>query len=254
MTANSVTLLPWPVQVGPYRFTSLLDPPSRFTRPRWLSEADYNHEIIRVRAGLSPQAIALNWWLRVVRAMHYSAGLDDGCPEESFTHAYAAGLIAFIRANPETWVWFNQLVEAQLSPGAKYARYAAGRAGGAERLAPPRQLLVGKSVYQLESMPLELSERLNCWGDCNLVTKVMRLSAELYGTQLAVIFWHELVHAMHREDGLDDGHSRARFARNQATRTIQFMVDNPQAWRWFLCLTSQAENDGRAQQRLRHVA
>ena len=251
--SSSSLLLPWPVRVGPYAFTALLEPPARFARPRWLSETDYNHEVIRVRTGLSPNAVALNFWLRVVRAMHYSAGLDDGCPEESFTHAYAAGLITFVRANPEAWVWFNRLVETQLSPGAKYARYAAGKAD-VQRLAAPRELLVGDSVYQLESMPLELSTRLKCWGDCNLSTKVMRLSAELYGTQLAVIFWHELVHAMHREDGLDDGHSRARFARSQATRTIQFMVNNPQAWRWFLCLTSQAEYDGRAHQRLRRVA
>ncbi|MFO7189771.1 MAG: hypothetical protein DIU74_008805 [Pseudomonadota bacterium] len=252
MAASSL-LFPWPVRVGPYAFTALAEPPARFARPRWLSETDYNHQIIRVRAGLSPEKTLLNFWLRVVRAMHYSAGLDDGCPEESFTHAYAAGLIAFIRANPEVWVWFNRQVEAQLSPGAKYARYAAGKPD-VQRIAPPRRLLVGKSVYQLETMPLELSARLKCWGDCNLSTRVMRLSAELYGTQLAVIFWHELVHAMHREDGLDDGHSRARFARCQAERTIEFMVNNPQAWRWFLCLTAQAENDSRVHQRLRRAA
>ncbi len=253
MAANSSLLFPWLVRVGPYAFSAVVEPPSRFRRPRWLSETDYNHQVIRVRSGLSPELTARNFWLRVVRAMHYSAGLDDGCPEESFTHSYAAGFIAFVRANPEVWVWFNRLVEERLKPGSKYARYAAGKAD-VQHIAPPRRLLVGKNEYQLESMPLALSTRLKCWGDCNLSTRVVRLSDELYGTQLAVIFWHELTHAMHREDGLDDGHSWAKFARSQADRTLHFMVSNPQAWRWFLCLTAQAENDGRIHQRMRRAA
>jgi hypothetical protein len=254
MATTSSLLFPWPVRIGPYAFSARIEPQSRFARPRWLSEIDYNHEVIRIRSGLSPEMTARYFWLRVVRSMHYSAGLDDGCPEESFTHSYASGLMAFVRANPDVWVWFNRLIETRMKPGSRYALYAAGRPD-VDRIAPPRRILIGKSDYQLESMPLALSTRLGCWGDCNLSTRVMRLSDELYGAHLGVIFWHEVTHAIHREDGLDDGHTRARFARSQADRTLHFMVHNPQAWRWFLCLTAQAANDGRAaSQRLRVAA
>src|SRR5687768_7715240 len=74
MPANSSLLFPWLVRVGPYAFSAVVEPPSKFTRPRWLSETDYNHEVIRVRSGLSPELTARHFWLRVVRAMHYSAG------------------------------------------------------------------------------------------------------------------------------------------------------------------------------------
>jgi hypothetical protein len=211
-------------------------------RSRWLSETDYNHQIIRLREGLSYKQLAQQFWLRVVRAMHYSAGLDDGCPEESFTHGYAAALMSFIRANPEVWVWFNRLLDTVIKPGARYSCYAAGERE-LEPLAPPRRFVVGRRVYSLQSMPAALSAKLKCWGDCHLSKHVVRLSDELYGAQLAIIFWHELTHAMHHEDGLDDGDSWALFARSQATRSLQFMLRNPDAWRWFLCLSSHAAND-----------
>lgn len=247
-------LLPWPVHIGPYAFKVCVDTPAHFQRKHWRSETDYNNQIIRLRAGMTEREIAHYFWLRVVRAMHYSAGVDDGCPEESFTHNYASALMAFIRANPEVWVWFNRLVEDTMKPGARYERYARG-ARDPQPIAPPRRFTVGKHAYQLENMPLALSKRLGCWGDCNLKTRVVRLSDELYGTQLAVIFWHELSHAIHRESKLDDGDTRAAFARAQAELTLQFMAENPQAWRWFLCLTSHAANDGRAaRQRLRKAA
>lgn len=245
MSAETTLLFPWPVQIGPYAFAAHVAPQAQFKHPRWRSEVDYNHQIIRIRSGLSPELTARYFWLRVVRSMHYSAGLDDGCPEESFTHGYASGLMAFVRANPEVWVWFNRQIETRMKPGSRYAQYAAGRPD-VDRIMPPRSVLIGKSSYQLESMPLALSTRLGCWGDCNLSTRVMRLSDELYGAHLGVIFWHEVTHAIHREDGLDDGHTRARFASSQADQTLRFMLNNPQAWRWFLCLTAQAANDVRA--------
>lgn len=254
MSARSSLLVPWPVRVGPYAFAAVLDPPARFKRPHWRSEVDYNREIIRVRHGLSPWMTARYFWLRVVRAMHYTAGLDDGYPEESFTHSYATGLIAFVRANPRVWEWFNGFLDRHMTPEADYARHATGKVD-LRRLTAPQRLRVGMHDYRVESMPLTLSTRLNCWGDCNLETRVMRLSDELYGAHLAVIFWHELTHAMHREDGLDDGHGRAHYANSQTDRTLRFIVDNPHAWRWFLALTAQMDVEGRtSQQRLRLAA
>lgn len=250
---NTLSLVfPWPVHIGPYAFRVLWAHPDEFERPRWLAETDYNHQLLRLRRGLSPAQVAHSFWLRVVRAMHYSAGLDDDCPEEAFTHSYASGLMSFIRANPEVWVWFNRLLESSFKPGARYSRYAAG-ARDPQPIAPPRRFSVGKHVYRLESMPRRLSNKLACWGDCDLINRVMRLSDELYGTHLAVIFWHELTHAMHREEDLEDGDTRARFARNQADFTLRFIRQNPHAWRWFLCLSSHAANDGRRSQ-LRRAA
>ena len=237
-------VFPWPVHIGPYSFRVLWAEPREFHRSRWLSETDYNHQVIRVRVGMDAETLARNFWLRVVRAMHYSAGLDDGCPEEAFTHAYASGLMAFIRANPEVWIWFNRLVESSLKPGSRFSRYAAG-GRDPEPMAPPRRVSVARQSYRLESMSPAMSAKLGCWGDCDLTNHVIRLSAELCGAQLAVIFWHELTHAMHRVDALEDGDSRLRFARNHAVLTLRFIRDNPQAWRWFLCLCSQAANDGR---------
>jgi hypothetical protein len=254
MSAQSFLVFPWPLHIGPYAFSVVWAPRSEFVRPHWLSEIDYNHQVLRLRIGLNPAQLARQFWLRTVRAMHYSAGLDDGCPEEAFTHSYASGLMSFIRTNPEIWVWFNRLVETAFKPGARYGRYAAGERH-AQPIAPPRRFAVGERVYRLESMPRALSNKLACWGDCDLDRRVMRLSDELYGTQLAVIFWHELTHAMHKEDGLDDGDSRVRFARNQADLSLRFMRQNPHAWRWFLCLTSHAANDPRrARQKLRKAA
>ena len=253
MNTASPLVCPWPVQVGPYAFSVVWATTEEFIRPRWLSETDYNHEVLRMRIGLSPAELARNFWLRVVRAMHYSAGLDDGCPEEAFTHGYASGLMAFIRSNPSVWVWFNRLVETAYNPGERYSRYAAG-ARDPQPIAPPRRFVVGRNTYRLESMPLSLSTKLGCWGDCDLTNRLVRLSDELCGTQLAVIFWHELTHAMHREERLEDGDTRVRFARNQADLTLQFMRRNPHAWRWFLCLTSHAANDGRKASSRRAIA
>lgn len=254
MSASVTLLFPWPVHIGPYSFSVVSAPQADFTRKQWLSETDYNHQIIRLRAGLTGEQLVRCFWLRVVRAMHYSAGLDDDCPEESFTHSYAAGLMAFVRVNPEVWVWFNRLMENSFKPGSRYGRYAAGECD-ARPIAPPRRFTVGRQAYRLTSMPSAVSDKLACWGDCDLEQKVMRLSDELFGTQLAVIFWHELTHAMHSEAGLDDGCTRAAFAQAQSKHTLAFMIHNPRAWRWFLCLTSQAANDARAMaKRLQLVA
>jgi hypothetical protein len=65
-----------------------------------------------------------------------------------------------------------------------------------------------------------------------------RLYANLRGANLAVVAVHELTHAVHWQGGIGDGNSHREFVAVQTRLWLDFMIGNPEAWRWLAYLLS----------------
>lgn len=241
-------VIPWPVRIGPYSLAVVWATRNDFSTKNRLSESCCNLQVIKLDKSLSGRKLAEHFWRRVVSLMHYASGLDhDRSSEGAYAHGYAAALVQFIRDNPDTWAWFNALVcddGKMLFPVEAFYASTIKRFQGMSAGFAPRQVRVGRSTWRLKFLSVAATNRLRRWAQCDVANRILEYSRLLEGPHLAVIFWHELMHAVHHEAGLSEDTSHQQYIRVQARGTLAFMRNNPDAWYWFLRLTGKAANPG----------
>jgi hypothetical protein len=248
-------VIPWPVRIGPYTLAVVWATRNDFAAKNRLSESCCNLQVIKLDKSLSGRRLAEHFWRRVVALMHYASGLDhDRSSEGAYAHGYAAALVQFIRDNPDTWAWFNALVSADglfLFPLEAFYASTLQRFQGMSAVFAPREVRVGREKWRVKFLSVATTNRLRRWAQCDVANRVLEYSQILEGPHLAVIFWHELMHAVHHEAGLEEDTPHQRYIRVQAKGTLAFMRQNADAWYWFLRLTGKAANiGGRGLQRL----
>ena len=226
-------VFPWRVVIGPYQLSVTWADETTMQSKRLLAEVCPNQEVIRMSKKLSGVKLARYFLRSVIHLILYISGVNNRkVDEEQATHLLATGLVALIVHNPEVWAWFNELVTRHL-------RLVRPKAGVSVTL--PRAVCLGQNKYSIEPLSQALAERLSQWGDMDLNSRTVRLSEELRGTHLAVIFWHELLHGIHKESGLRSTVNRdTAYLRVQADGIIGFIRKNPLAWRWFVSFTRNA--------------
>ncbi len=226
-------VFPWRVVIGPYQFSVTWADETTMQSRRLLAEECFNQQAIRLSKTLTGVRLAHYFLRSVISLIMYSAGIDkQKIDEEQVTHLLANGMVALIVHNPEVWAWFNELVTRHL-------RLVRPKEGCSIRL--PQAVCLGHNQYSIVPLSSALTERLSQWGDIDLISRTVRLSEELKGTHLSVIFWHELLHGIHKEHGLRGTANRdSAYRRVQAKGIIGFIRQNPLAWRWFVSFTRNA--------------
>ena len=226
-------VFPWKVVIGPYQLSVTWSDETTMKSKRLLSEVCPNQQVIRLSKKLLGVELARYFLRSVIHLILYTSGVNRRkVDEEQATHLLATGLVALIVHNPEVWAWFNELVTRHL-------RLVRPKAGTSVTL--PVAVCLGQNKYSIEPLSNALAERLSQWGDIDLNSRTVRLSEELRGTHLSVIFWHELLHGIHKESGLRGTANRdTAYLRVQADGIIAFIRKNPLAWRWFVSFTRNA--------------
>jgi len=226
-------VFPWEVVIGPYQLLVTWADETTMQSKRLLAEVCPNQEVIRLSKKLSGVKLARYFLRSVIHLILYTSGVNSRkVDEEQATHLLATGLVALMVHNPEVWAWFNELVTRHL-------RLVRHKTGASVTL--PRAVCLGQKKYSIEPLSYALAERLSQWGDIDLNSRTVRLSEELRGTHLSVIFWHELLHGIHKESGLRGTVNRdTAYLRAQADGIIGFIRKNPLAWRWFVSFTRNA--------------
>jgi hypothetical protein len=226
-------VFPWKVVIGPYQFSVTWADKTTMQSRRLLAEECFNQQVIRLSKKLSGVRLAQYFLRSVINLILYTAGASNRkVDEEQATHVLANGMVALIVHNPEVWAWFNELVTRHL-------RLVRPKAGSLVRL--PQSVCLGQKEYAIVPLSSALTERLSQWGDIDLSSRTVRLSEELRGTHLSVIFWHELLHGIHKEHGLRGTANRdTEYRRVHSKSIIGFIRQNPLAWRWFISFTHEA--------------
>lgn len=230
-TPGVVAVLPFVLTVGPYQLAVHLVERHAMTARRALFELDVNEQVVRLLGTLAPKAMARQFLRALVRLVHYASGCQQGCPEETYTHSFAAGLVAFARNNPQAWYWLNCLL-AEVVARPALAHEVAGRSR--RRHARPRQLYLGGQTIRVRTLSVSASTRLNRWADYDTQTHEVRMAECLRGQHAAVVFLHELTHAVHNLRGLDDAGGHQAFVNAQVDGWLEFIAHNPGAWCWVL--------------------
>lgn len=227
--------LPFSVRLGPYHFNVVRAARCAMTTPNLLSEFDANGQEIRLHSGLEGKKRVRHFLYQLVRAVHYTSGMDDNAKEEHFTHCTATGLMAFAVSNSKAWQWLNAEIQAHICPDIPLGRYAAGIAP-AMPLGFTPQVKVGRASYTFKRMSRRVAERLCVWGltERGGGVRQVQLSEELLGTHALVIFLHELFHTLHWENKLGDRSTEHEFRAGETDALLRFIRDNPQAWAWFV--------------------
>jgi hypothetical protein len=226
-------VFPWKVVIGPYQFSVTWADERTMESKRLLAEECVNRQVIRFSKKLSGLRLAQYFLRSVIHIILYTAGAANRkIDEEQATHLLANGMVSIIVHNPEVWAWFNELVTRHL-------RLVRPKAGSSVTL--PQAVCLGQKQYFITPLSSALTERLSQWGDIDLSSRTVRLSEELRGTHLSVIFWHELLHGIHKEHGLRGTANRDTAYRHvHAKGIIGFIRQNPLAWRWFINFTRKA--------------
>ena len=226
-------VFPWKVVIGPYQFSVTWADKTTMDSKHLLAEECFNQQVIRFSKYLSGVRLAQYFLRSAINIILYTAGATNRkVDEEQATHLLANGMVALIVHNPEVWAWFNELVTRHL-------RLVRPKAGSPVTL--PRAVCLGQKQYSISPLSSALTERLSRWGDIDLSSRSVRLSEQLKGTHLSVIFWHELLHGIHKEHGLRGTANRDTAYRHvNAKGIIGFVRQNPLAWRWFTSFTRKA--------------
>jgi hypothetical protein len=200
---------------------------------RLLAEECFNQQVIRLSKKLSGVKLAQYFLRSVINIILCTAGpVNRKIDEEHATHLLANGMVALIVHNPEVWAWFDELVTRHL-------RLVRPKAGSSVTL--PQAVCLGQKEYLITPFSSALTASLSQWGDIYLTSRTVRLSEELRGTHLSVIFWHELLHGIHKEHGLRGTTNRDTAYRHlHAKGIVGFIRKNPLAWRWFIGFTRKA--------------
>ncbi len=217
--------LSMPLEFGPYTLTvcelSEYDMPIR----RRHACLDLTHGRVLIRAGLAPAQWRRAFLHALVRLVHYAqAVLLHESTEEHLTHSLASGLSQLARRNPRlSWALLRAI-----NPHLRHRQRA------------PQRLTVGSQPWTVKTMPVKTAARLRVFGQADLERRCIELDPALSGTQLAVIFLHESIHALHHEIGVTDQTSLRIAHSRQADSLLQFFASNPQAAGWWFGLLQPA--------------
>lgn len=203
---------------GPYTFTVREWPGQSMPIARRHACLDLAAERILIREGLPPQVWRRAFLHAIVRLVHYvQAVLLHESTEEHLTHSLASGLSQWVRRNPS-------LGWALLRAHCPHLRI---------RLNPPNRLLVRDRSWTVHSLPVKTAQRLRVFGQADLERRRIELDPALRDTQLAVIFLHECMHALHHAHDLTDTTPLRRAHALQTDALAGFMQANPGAWAWW---------------------
>jgi hypothetical protein len=209
------------IELGPYTIEVHEVAPEQMPVRRRHACLDLTHSRILVRVGLGPAQ-----WLRafihaLVRLVHYSqAALLHESTEEHLTHSLASGLSQFARRNPRlAWTLLRAI-----NPHVRRSTRM------------PQRLVVGQAGWTVRMLPVKTATRLRLFGQADLERRRVEIDPALSGTQLGVIFLHEVIHALHHEAGVTD-HTPLRTCHSrEADALLQFFAGNPQAAGWWFGL------------------
>jgi hypothetical protein len=209
------------IELGPYTIEVHEISPEFMPVRRRHACLDLTHCRILLRTGLTPSQ-----WLRafihaLVRLVHYSqAALLHESTEEHLTHSLASGLSQLARRNPRlTWTLLRAI-----NPHVRRSSRV------------PQRLVVGKAGWTVRKMTVKTATRMRLFGQADLERRRVELDPALSGTQLAVIFLHEVIHGLHHEAGVTD-HTPLRTCHSrEADALLQFFGGNPQAAGWWFGL------------------
>lgn len=219
------------LELGPYSLIVREVPADQMIVRRRHACLDLTHGRVLVRQGLTPTQ-----WLRafthaLVRLVHYAqAVLLQESTEEHLTHSLASGLSQLARRNPRlTWA----LLRAA-NPHVRRTRRG------------PQRVTMGRESWTVRTLPVKTATRLRVFGQADLDRKRIGLDPALSGTQLAVIFLHEAIHALHHEAGVTD-HTPLRTAHaREAEALMHFFGSNPQTAGWWFELLQPKPAGGAA--------
>ncbi|HTN47883.1 MAG TPA: hypothetical protein VMK32_00465 [Burkholderiaceae bacterium] len=233
---------PLQISVGPFRVAVVHAPRERMRARRRLMEYELSHGIVWLHESLTGERLASQFLNAVVRLIHKAAGCQTGCIEEAFTQSLAAGLVSFAQQNRDVWIWFNRLLATAVKPGARFEHAASGKLKS--RLQVPKAVLVGHRVARFAPLRHEIATRNNVDGYFSSTKDghLVELYEGLHGPQRAVVFVHEVTHAIHAAARLRQRDTRERFVAAQVAGWLQFVRRNPGAWMWLLAtIREQAE-------------
>ena len=166
----------------------------------WIRQAiavDRLGQVLSLDESLIGERLAFQFFSALVRLIHAAAGCQTGCIEEAFTQSLAAGLVSFAQQNPETWLWFNRLLATSVKPGARFEQVASG--SSQRSFCVPKTVLVDHTVVRLKPLRHHTAVRHSVDGYFSSTKDehVVELYEHLQGPQRAVVFVHEVTHAIH---------------------------------------------------------
>lgn len=220
--------------VGPFRLAVVHVHRNEMRTRRRLVDIELSQGMVWLHESLTGERLASHFFTALVRLIHGAAGCQTGCVEEVFTQSFAAGLVSFAQQNPEIWLWFNRLLAASVRPGARFAQVASGAAQ--RSFCVPKTVLVDHNVVRFKPLRHHTAVR-HCVDGYFSSTKdehVVELYEHLQGPQRAVVFVHEVTHAIHSAARLRNRDTRARFVAAQVAGWLRFVRHNPGAWMWLL--------------------
>jgi len=205
-------------EFGPYRITVHERSAHQMPVARRHGCIDLAAECILIREGLTPQAWRRAFLHAVVRLVHYAqAVLLHESTEEHLTHSLASGLSQWVRRNPALGWALLRACSPHVRP----------------RLDAPRRVLVGDQSWTVRCLPVKTAQRLRLFGQADLERRSILLDPALRDTQLAVIFLHECLHALHHVHHVTDETPLRRAHAVQTDALAAFMRMNPGAWSWW---------------------
>lgn len=226
-------VFPWKVAIGPYHYSVLWADETTMESPRYLAEECPNQQVIRLSTKLSGVRLVKYFLRSALFLTLYAAGVNNRkIDEEQATHLLATGFVALIVRNPEVCAWFTELLM-------RHPRTIRPKTVG--RISPPRAVHLGQSEYAITGMGPTVAARAAQWGDIDLNARVVRLNEDLQGAHIGVIFWHEVLHGIHKERGLRGTVNKdVAYLRAQTEGIVGFVRENPLAWRWFVAILRRA--------------
>jgi hypothetical protein len=231
---NPEAAFPLRINVGPFRLAVVHVHRDAMRTRRRLVEIELSQGMVWLHESLTGERLAYQFFTAIVRLIHAAAGCRTGCDEEAFTQSFAAGLVSFAQQNREVWIWFNRLLATSVKPGARFERVASGASQCS--LCLPKTVLVDRTVVRL--LPLRhhaaMRHRVDGFFSATKHEHIVELYEDLQGPQRAVVFVHEVTHAIHRAARLRVRDTRTRFVAAQVAGWLRFVRQNPGAWMWLL--------------------
>jgi hypothetical protein len=178
---------------------------------------------------------------QLVHAIHYRNGAVETADEENMTTGLASGLVEVAARNPEWWARFNGFL-ARHAFRVKHSGWESIARGRSARQPAPHRVVVREHVYTFEVLKRDKS----AYGVCYMSPdrRQIAISPNIEGLQLPTVVLHEVLHAVHEAEGLDEPGLRAvHFRRRQARALLRFIGHNPRFWRWWLELVYESARD-----------
>jgi len=223
---------PLTMTVGPFKVAVVLAHRDAMRARRRLVEYELSQGVVWLHESLTGERLARQFMNLLVRLIHKAAGCQTGCIEEAFTQCLAAGIVSFAQQNPAVWIWFNRLLAQSIKPGARFEQVARGATR--RSFSVPKAVLLDNRVLRFKPLSHKTAVRHNVDGYFGAADHVVELYEFLLGPQRAVVFIHEVTHAIHRAARLRNRDTREHFVAAQVGGWLRFVRHNPSAWMWLL--------------------